>query len=62
VTYEVAVFSTDSLDEGPVAVGSFTHVFVNSKTRKPVPLEIHMRERLLKLQIDDGVRPSQGKL
>ncbi|KIJ37074.1 hypothetical protein M422DRAFT_50698 [Sphaerobolus stellatus SS14] len=50
VTYEVAVFQSGDVEAGPAAVGTFTHVFVNSQSRKSQSIPPQLRaglERLL---------------
>ena len=45
VTYEVGIFG----DEGLAALGSFVHVFVDSRTRRPMPIPEVLRAALQKL-------------
>lgn len=40
VTYEVGLFRNDG--DTAFAQGSFVHVYVNAKSRRPVPLSAHM--------------------
>jgi acyl-CoA thioester hydrolase len=51
VTYHIAVFKEGS--ETAAAAGHFTHVFVNPKTRRPVPIKETMRDAFLKLASQD---------
>ncbi len=44
VTYEVGLFRNDETDCS--ARGHFTHVYVDEKTRRPVPISAIMREKL----------------
>ncbi|KAI0069123.1 Thioesterase/thiol ester dehydrase-isomerase [Artomyces pyxidatus] len=60
VTYEVAVFSEDN--EYPAAVGGYTHVFVDSSSRKSAEIEGQIRAGLEKLFLQDGRKKSQSKL
>ncbi|KAF8513584.1 HotDog domain-containing protein [Hysterangium stoloniferum] len=62
VVYEVAVFAAESPGDGPAAVGNFTHVFVDNKTRKPIPLGLELRSGLDRLYIGDGGLLNRGKL
>ena len=45
VTYQIGIFGADGL----AALGSFVHVFVDSKSRRPVPMPAWMRAALQKL-------------
>ncbi|KAI0077554.1 thioesterase thiol ester dehydrase-isomerase [Panus rudis PR-1116 ss-1] len=47
VTYEVGVFKAG--EDAPSAVGGYTHVFVDSKSRKSSALDEHLRTGLLKI-------------
>jgi acyl-CoA thioester hydrolase len=47
VTYEIALATAD--DAPLAATGSFTHVFVDSATRRPTPIEGRMRDALERL-------------
>ncbi|KZT63283.1 thioesterase [Daedalea quercina L-15889] len=49
VAYEVAVFEEGQ--DVPSAVGGYTHVFVDSKSRKSTPMGTRIREGLAKLSI-----------
>ena len=49
VTYEVAVFKKDG--SNPTAVGGYTHVFVDSVTRKSVAMDSGKRDGLEKLLV-----------
>lgn len=49
VGYQVGIFRND--DEEAAAQGEFVHVYVNRKSRKPVPLPTPLREALTPLQI-----------
>jgi acyl-CoA thioester hydrolase len=44
VRYEIGLFRRG--DEPPAATGYFVHVFVDRKTRRPVPIPARMREAL----------------
>lgn len=44
VTYEIGLFRNDEFTAS--AQGSFTHVYVDEKTRHPTPISEHMRKRL----------------
>lgn len=44
VTYEIGLFRNDETTAS--AQGSFTHVYVNEKTRRPTPISEDMRKRL----------------
>ncbi|KAF8511324.1 thioesterase thiol ester dehydrase-isomerase [Gautieria morchelliformis] len=50
VTYEVGVFGADD-SGGPAAVGTFTHVFVDSKSRRPASMSPELRTGLEKLLV-----------
>ncbi|KAH9831834.1 thioesterase [Rhodofomes roseus] len=54
VTYEVAVFEEGQ--DVPGAVGGYTHVFVDSETRKSTPMAVRTREGLA--QICAGMKDS----
>ena len=47
VTYEIALTTAD--DAPLAATGSFTHVFVDSATRRPTPIEGRLRDALKRL-------------
>ncbi|KAF9535606.1 thioesterase [Crepidotus variabilis] len=47
VTYEVGVFEKDK--DTPAAVGGYTHVFVDSQTRKSTPMEDRTKNGLAQL-------------
>ncbi|KAF9812675.1 hypothetical protein IEO21_06062 [Rhodonia placenta] len=47
VTYEVGVFEEN--EEIPSAVGGYTHVFVESRSRKSIPMSQTLREGLAKI-------------
>ena len=49
VTYRLGVFSQDQVE--PAAQGCFVHVYVDSLTRKPVPIPPAVRQGLLTLTI-----------
>jgi len=42
VTYEIGVFREPGA--GPVAVGGYTHVFVDRESRKSQPMEVDLKE------------------
>ena len=44
VTYEIGLFRNDETTAS--AQGAFTHVYVDEKTRRPMPISDYMRERL----------------
>lgn len=48
VVYAIAIFRKGSDD--PAAYGSFTHVFVNVKTQKPVQIPQQLRQALIKAE------------
>jgi acyl-CoA thioester hydrolase len=48
VTYEVGLFRGD--DEAPAGLGSFVHVYVDSATRRPVPVPELIRGALRGLE------------
>ena len=48
VTYEIALATADD-DARLAATGSFTHVFVDSTTRRPTPIEGRLRDALERL-------------
>lgn len=50
VRYEIAIFKEG--EESPAAVGYFVHVFVDSETQKPTPIEGKLRESMQYLQTD----------
>lgn len=45
VTWALGLFS--GVEDGPVATGSFTHVFVDPGTLRPVPIAAALRTRIL---------------
>ena len=47
VTYEIGLFRND--DDTCAAKGHFVHVYVDEKSRRPVPISDDMREKLLAL-------------
>lgn len=49
VRYEVGLFRND--EETAAAEGFFVHVYVDSKTRRPAPLDATRREALERLQV-----------
>jgi len=49
VRYEIGLFSND--DENCAAQGHFVHVYVDEKTRRPVPLPDTMRSALQSLTL-----------
>ncbi|KAF8914961.1 HotDog domain-containing protein [Mucidula mucida] len=54
VSYEVGVFPDDS--KQPAAVGGYTHVFVDSESRKSVSINVHQQlETGLKALVHPGV-------
>ena len=50
VRYEIALFSEG--DDEPAATGYFVHVYVDRKSRKPVPVPDAMRNVLKKIQVE----------
>ena len=44
VTFEIGLFRNDETTAS--AQGAFTHVYVDEKTRRPMPISDYMRERL----------------
>jgi len=69
VTYEIGVFEArgdgkDNDKEQVCAVGSFVHVFVDSKSRRPKVMESQLRmglERLMRRPEDTGGDGKDGK-
>ena len=74
VTYEVGVFRAHTNDDrqrkrenyaldtvAPVAVGGYTHVFVESASRKATPINATLKSNLVKL-MTDAVAPAMPKL
>jgi acyl-CoA thioester hydrolase len=61
VTYEVGIFAADDIEGGPAAVGTFTHVFVDSKSRKSASMSPDLRAGLQKLIVPGG-DPMRSKL
>jgi len=59
VTYEVGVFEEGK--EVPSAVGGYTHVFVESRSRKSAPMNEEMRKGLTKLSVP-SLTNAQAKL
>jgi acyl-CoA thioester hydrolase len=53
VTYEIGLFRGD--DETPAGLGSFVHVYVDSATRRPVPVPELIRDALRRLRHSDGL-------
>jgi acyl-CoA thioester hydrolase len=47
VIYQLAVFRGE--DMAPAALGRFVHVYVDDKTRRPVPVPLSIRQALEKL-------------
>lgn len=44
LTWDLAILAAGAPDRGePYAIGSFTHVFVDQTTRRPVPVPDHVR-------------------
>ncbi|KAG6821144.1 hypothetical protein H0H93_005364 [Arthromyces matolae] len=60
VTYEVGVFEEGN--DAPAAVGGYTHVFVDSETRKSAPIEKETRLGLQKLFDDTNSLGLSAKL
>ncbi|KAF3932873.1 hypothetical protein ABW19_dt0200896 [Dactylella cylindrospora] len=60
VTYEVGVF--ESGKEEVCVVGSFVHVFVDSKARRPVGIEAVMRKGLEELVVEREEDEGKAKL
>ena len=48
VRYEIGIFGHDS--DTAAAQGHFVHVYVDDKTRRPMPLSEHMRSKLGEIQ------------
>ena len=44
VRYQLGVFAKDA--EWSAALGQFTHVYVDAKTRRPTPLPVHLKQLL----------------
>ncbi|CAB9509682.1 Thioesterase superfamily protein [Seminavis robusta] len=53
VTYDVGLFSAESPELA--AQGKFVHVYVDTKTGRPVPIHEDVRAALAKLQVDPSV-------
>jgi acyl-CoA thioester hydrolase len=49
VTYEIGLFGGDAIETA--ARGHFTHVYVNEKTRRPVPISDMMRQKLGEISV-----------
>jgi acyl-CoA thioester hydrolase len=49
VTYDIGIFKNE--DDLAAARGSFVHVYVDEKTRRPVPISDMMREKLTEILI-----------
>jgi len=63
VTYEVAVFQAGGdLQAGPAAVGTFTHVFVDSKSRKSCTMPPQLRDGLERLLVKETKAGAVSKL
>ncbi|MDD7910560.1 thioesterase family protein [Pseudovibrio exalbescens] len=56
VEYEIAIFIEG--EEGACAQGTFTHVYVDRMTRRPVPLSEKMRAALRPLVTEEGATPA----
>lgn len=54
VTYEVGVFIQGN--ENAAAVGGYTHVFVDSETRKSAPIAQEMKAGLDKLNVSEQAK------
>ncbi|OCH87589.1 Thioesterase/thiol ester dehydrase-isomerase [Obba rivulosa] len=50
VTYEIAVFAEDA--DTPSAVGGYTHVFVDSQSRRTAPMSTETREGLRRIHVE----------
>lgn len=59
-TYEVGVFREDA--DSPVAVGGYTHVFVDSASRKSQPMVREVRDGLQKLLSASSISRRHSKL
>ncbi|GJJ14607.1 hypothetical protein Clacol_008873 [Clathrus columnatus] len=62
VTYEIGVFLADPPLEGPAAVGTFTHVFVDRNSRKSVAMSYDLRVGLEKLIVTEEASSPGTKL
>ncbi|KAF8583467.1 Thioesterase/thiol ester dehydrase-isomerase [Ramaria rubella] len=62
VTYEVGVFAADNAQTGPAAVGTFTHVFVDSKSRKSASMSPELRAGLERLLVRETEVPTSTRL
>ncbi|HZN19779.1 MAG TPA: thioesterase family protein [Micromonosporaceae bacterium] len=49
VTYQIGLFRAN--DSEPAGVGHFVHVYVDSRTRRPVPVPPAIRDALTSLQV-----------
>jgi acyl-CoA thioester hydrolase len=49
VTYDIGIFKNE--DDLAAARGHFVHVYVDEKTRRPVPISDMMREKLTEILI-----------
>ena len=62
VTYEIGIFAANDSQGAPAAVGSFTHVFVDSKSRKPALMSPALRAGLQKLIVHEEGFPTRSNL
>ena len=62
MTYEVVIFAADDLQGGPAAVGTFTHVFVDSQSRKSATMSSELRAGLQKLLVQGENLSMKSKL
>ena len=60
VTYEVGVFREGGTE--PAAVGGYTHVFVDAKSRKTSQMKDRMKEGLQRLTIEGGGDKLESRL
>jgi acyl-CoA thioester hydrolase len=57
VIYEIGVFEEDKVS--PVAVGGYTHVFVERQSRKSAPIDKNTRSGLQKLLWKDNLEKAK---
>lgn len=62
VTYEIGVFEAGDHLAGPAAIGSFTHVFVDRKSRKATSMTPEIRTGLARLLVPEDGTHENSKL
>ena len=60
MSYEVGVFKEG--EDSPAAVGGYTHVFVESQSRRSTPMRQKLKNGLGALLTDEGEGTVKGKL